>query len=390
MTRDGANKLALLLLTLFISSIFLFMIRSFLMAIFLAGIFSAMAHPFYKRIEDWYGGRRVLASLSTLASILLVVILPLGLLTGILTAQAIRIGQAIAPWVQGQISQPGELQQLLSRIPFYEKIASHSDVIWSKGGELIGSLSQVLISSLSAVTFGTVSFVFMSFVMLYTMFFFLMDGDKLLYRILYYMPLNDQHERRILEKFTSVTRATLKGTAVIGVLQGGLAGVAFWVIGIPNAVFWGTIMTILSIIPGIGTAIVWGPAVVILAVGGSYLKAIGLGMFCALLVGSVDNLLRPVLVGKDTQMHELMIFFGTLGGILMFGAMGIIIGPIVAALFYVIWDMYGIAFENILPQVEDIRSVEVSATAPEAECYGHCKEPDAALEENTVEGSDSL
>jgi len=380
MDRDSANRLALLLLTLFISLIFLFMIRSFLMAIFLAGIFSAMAHPFYRRIEKWYGGRRILASLSTIAFILLVVILPLGLLTGILTAQAIRIGQAIAPWVQSQISQPGELQQLLSHIPFYEKIAAHSDVIWSKGGELIGSLSQVLISSLSTVTLGTVSFIFMSFVMLYAMFFFLMDGDKLLYKILYYMPLNDRHERRILEKFTSVTRATLKGTAVIGVLQGGLAGVAFWVVGIPNAVFWGTIMTILSIIPGIGTAIVWGPAVIILAIGGSYVKAAGLGIFCALLVGSIDNLLRPMLVGKDTQMHELMIFFGTLGGIIMFGAMGIIIGPIVAALFYVIWDMYGIAFENILPQVEDVQPGGDPETASEDDGCGQVENGDAALD----------
>ena len=187
--------------------------------------------------------------------------------------------------------------------------------------------------------------------MLYTMFFFLMDGDKLLHKILYYLPLHDQDERRMLDKFTSVTRATLKGTAVIGLLQGTLAGMAFWVVGIPSSVFWGTIMAVLSIIPGIGTALVWVPAVIILAAGGNYLKAVGLCLFCALVVGSIDNLLRPVLVGKDTQMHELMIFFGTLGGIIMFGIMGMIIGPIVAALFVTIWEIYGVAFKDILPQV---------------------------------------
>jgi len=183
-----------------------------------------------------------------------------------------------------------------------------------------------------------------------------MDGDKLLDRILYYLPLQDQDEQRMLEKFTSVTRATLKGTAVIGILQGTLAGFAFWVVGIPSAVFWGTIMAVLSIIPGIGTALVWGPAVIILAAGGSYLKAGGLGIFCAVVVGSIDNLLRPILVGKDTQMHELMIFFGTLGGIVMFGVMGMIIGPIVAALFVTIWEIYGVAFKDLLPLVGSLKS----------------------------------
>jgi predicted PurR-regulated permease PerM len=211
---------------------------------------------------------------------------------------------------------------------------------------------------------GAVNLLFMVFAMLYTMFFFLMDGDKLLRKILYYLPLHDQDELRMLDKFTSVTRATLKGTAVIGLLQGGLAGLAFWAVGIPSAVFWATIMAVLSIIPGIGTALVWGPAVIILAAGGNFLKAGGLGIFCALVVGSIDNLLRPILVGKDTQMHELMIFFGTLGGIIMFGVMGMIIGPIVAALFVTVWEIYGVAFKDFLPQVGRARTLPLKEEKP--------------------------
>ena len=356
MNRDTANKSALLLLVLFISVVFLDMIRSFLMAIFLAGIFSALARPLYKRFERWYGGRRALASMSTLVLIVIIVILPLGALMGIVTAQAIKVGQTATPWVQNQIAQPGEFHKLLNSLPFYDKIAPYSETIWRKAGELIGTISHFLISSLSRVTMSAVSLLFMTFAMLYTMFFFLMDGDKLLHKILYYLPLQDRDEQRMLQKFTSVTRATLKGTAVIGILQGGLAGIAFWVVGIPSAVFWGTIMAVLSIIPGIGTALIWGPAVIILAAGGNFLKAGGLGIFCAIVVGSIDNLLRPILVGKDTQMHELMIFFGTLGGIIMFGIMGMIIGPIVAALFITIWEIYGVAFKDILPQVGSAQS----------------------------------
>jgi predicted PurR-regulated permease PerM len=350
MNRDTVNKSVLLLLVLFISAVFLSMIRSFLMAIFMAGLFSALARPLYKRLEKWFGGRRALASLVTLFLIVIVVILPLGVLMGVVTAQAIKVGQTVTPWVQEQIAQPGELQKLLSSLPFYDKLAPYSKTIWRKAGEMIGLISRFLINSLSTATLGAVNFLFMTFAMLYTMFFFLMDGDKLLNRILYYLPLQDHDEKRMLDKFTSVTRATLKGTAVIGILQGSLAGTAFWVVGIPSSVFWGTIMAVLSIIPGIGTALVWGPAVVILAASGHFLKAGGLGLFCALVVGSVDNLLRPILVGKDTQMHELMIFFGTLGGIIMFGIMGMFIGPIVAALFVTIWELYGVAFKDILPK----------------------------------------
>jgi predicted PurR-regulated permease PerM len=190
---------------------------------------------------------------------------------------------------------------------------------------------------------------FILFVWLYTMYFFLMDGEKLLEKILYYLPLQDHDEQQMLDRFTSVTRATLKGTAVIGILQGGLAGLAFWVVGIPSATFWAVIMAVLSIIPSVGTAVVWLPAVIILGLGGAIGKAVGLFIFCALVVGSLDNVLRPILVGKDTQMHELMIFFGTLGGIFMFGMVGVIIGPIIAALFVTIWEIYGQAFAGILP-----------------------------------------
>ena len=213
-----------------------------------------------------------------------------------------------------------------------------------------------MVDKLSTVTLGTVSFVINTFIFLYCMFFFLIDGEKVIEKILYYLPLEDQDERRMLEKFTSVTRATIKGTLVIGVLQGSLAGLAFYVVGIGSAVFWGAIMAVLSIIPSVGSAIVWAPAAIILAATGHVAKGIGLAAFCGIVVGSLDNVLRPILVGKDTQMHELLIFLGTLGGIIMFGVVGMIIGPILAALFVTVWEIYGIAFKGVLPQVGALSS----------------------------------
>jgi len=351
MNKEAINKWVLLLLVLFISALFLSMIRQFLMAIFLAGIFSSLSYPLYRRFEKWFKGRRSLASIATLFLLVFVVILPLGLLLGIVTAQAIKVGEAVTPWVAQQLSQPDAISDALKSLPFYDKIEPYRSLILTKAGQLVGYISGFLINRLQSVTLGTVNFIFMLFIMLYSMFFFLMDGKKLIDKILYYLPLEDHDERLILNKFTSVTRATLKGTAVIGILQGGLAGIAFAVVGIDSAVFWGTIMAVLSFIPGIGTALVWGPAVIILAATGHPAKAIGLGVFCAAVIGSIDNLLRPVLVGRDTQMHELMILFGTLGGILMFGVVGVIIGPIIAALFVTVWDIYGMAFKDVLPDV---------------------------------------
>jgi predicted PurR-regulated permease PerM len=351
MNRDKISKLALLLMVLFISALFLSMIRHFLMALFLAGIFSAMAYPLYRWLALKFRGRQNLASAVTLLILIFLVIIPMAGLVGIVTTQAIKVGQSVTPFVQNTISDPGALSKLTDFIPFYDRIEPYQGTILKKAGELVGSISKYLINSLSAMTMGTVNFLFMMFVFLYSMFFFLMDGDKLLEKILYYLPLEDDDEQRMLDKFTSVTRATLKGVAVIGILQGGLAGLAFFATGIPSAVFWGTIMTLLSIIPGIGSALIWVPAVIILAVSGHYIKAAGLLLFCGLVVGSLDNFLRPRLVGKDTEMHELLIFFGTLGGIAMFGVIGVIIGPILSALFVTVWEIYGVAFADVLPAV---------------------------------------
>jgi len=351
MDKESINKWTLLLLVFFISAIFLAMIRQFLMAILLAGIFSALSYPLFSRLKTRLGGRPGLASVVTVLIIFFGVLLPLGALVGVVTGQAIKVGAAVTPWVQRQLAQPDVISDAFRALPFFDEVAPYRDLILEKAGTLVGGISNFLLSHLQAFTMETFNFLFMLFTMLYTMFFFLIDGQKLIDKILYYLPLEDQDERRMLDKFTSVTRATIKGTAVIGILQGCVGGVAFAVVGIPSAIFWGTIMAVLSVVPGIGTALVWGPAVIFLAATGALTKAIGVLVVCGAIGGSLDNLLRPILMGKDTQMHELLIFFGTLGGITMFGILGLIIGPLVAALFATAWDLYGIGFRKALPAV---------------------------------------
>ena len=351
MHQYDVNKVVLIIMVIAISALFLSMIHQFLMAILLAGLFSAMARPVYRRLKALFRGHRHLASVTTLLLMIVVVLIPTFLLIGVIVGQAIDVSQTVTPWIRQNIEQPDQLTAYLQTLPFYEYLEPYREVILERAGTLVGSLSNWIVGGLSQATLGTVQFLFMTFVFLYTTYFLQMDGGKLVTKILYYLPLNSKDESLMLNKFTSVTRAMLKGTLMIGILQGGLAGVAFAVAGIDNAVFWGTVMTVLSVIPNVGSALVWVPAAIILILQDSILAGVGLAAFCGVVVGSLDNILRPILVGKDTRLHELMIFFGTLGGILMFGIAGIFIGPVIASLFVTIWELYGIAFSDYLPEV---------------------------------------
>jgi predicted PurR-regulated permease PerM len=277
------------------------------------------------------------------------VLVPLGTLLGLVTAEAIKVGNAIAPWIQNKLAQQDQFTVWLQSLPFYDRLAPYQDDLLTRAGQAVAFLSRLLIGSLSAATTGTLSFLFMMVVMLYAMYFFLGQGGQLVDRILYYLPMDDGEERVLLEKFRSVARATLRGSAVIGVMQGTLAGLAFAVVGIPSSIFWGAVMVVTSVIPPMGAGLVWVPAAIVLISGGHVVKGLALAGFCALIVGSIDNVLRPRLVGKDTELPDLLILLSTLGGVGMFGVMGLIIGPIVAALFVTVWEIYGRMFADTLP-----------------------------------------
>ncbi len=345
------NKIVLLVLVLAISALFLTMIRQFLMAIFVAGLSAALAHPFHQRLTKLLGGRETMASIVVIVAIIFLVLLPMAGLITVVVGQAVHVGQSVTPWIESFVNKPGALTHYLEKIPYYQEILPYRDMIFEKAGQAVGMISNLLINSLSSITKMTVNAVFNAVIMLYVMFYFLTMGDVLLEKILYYLPLAHHDEERLLYRFTSVTRATMKSTLIIGMLQGGLCGLAFYLAGIQGAVFWGTVMAVMSIIPAFGTAIIWGPALIILALTGDFAGVVILAVICGAVAGNLDNVLRPRLVGKDTQMHDLFVLFGTLGGITLFGILGIIIGPIISALFITMWEIYGDAFQEYLPAV---------------------------------------
>ena len=351
MSPKTAQKTVLILCVIGISAIFLAMTSQFLMSIFMAGLFTALTNPLYQRLLGRCRGKQTLASLLTILVIVCVVLIPFSGLIGVVVTQAINVSQSVTPWVQSFLAQPTAFSDYQHRIPYYEQLLPYRDVIIQKLGVLVGNASTFLIDSFSSMTKMTVNAILMSFIMLYTMFYFLIDGHKLLDKILYYLPLEDREEQLLLRRFTSVAKATIKGTLIIGIIQGTLCGIGFSLAGIQSPVFWGTLMAVLSIIPSVGTAIIWLPALVILLLLRDITGAIILGVVCGLIAGNADNIIRPRLVGNDTKMHDLFVLFGTLGGISMFGIIGIMVGPILAALFVTIWEIYGESFKEFLPAV---------------------------------------
>ncbi len=332
------------------------MVRQFIMPVFIAALLSAMVMPIHKSITRKIGDRHNLSAIITVIGVLLVVVVPLSILITVVVSQAVNVGQSVTPWIQQFAKEPGITTVYLEKLPFYHEILPYRDVIFTKVGELISHLSSYLVNSLSSFTKMTMGVIFNTVIMLYVTFYFLNDGAKLLWKILYFLPLKDENEKQLLARFTSVTRATVKGTIIIGLVQGAICGTAFALAGIEGPVFWGTVMAVMSVVPVVGTAIVWFPALIIIGIMGNITGVIILIVFCGLIAGNIDNILRPRLVGKDTEMHDLFVLFGTLGGISMFGIIGIILGPIVTALFITLWDIYGEAFAEYLPEVH--RSTE--------------------------------
>lgn len=358
---ERVKKIILVVLALGISVLFLEMIRDLLMALFFAAIASGISHPLYRSLQQRFGGRSSLASGATVGLVLLLVIGPAAAFFVVVTTEAIHLAQLVTPWVAGQIRHAGELDRLMERFPSLKPLEPYRDQILGKLGELVGNVGSFIVDTVTTAARETATTLFLLFVMLYTMYFFLIDGRELLRKILYYLPLEPEDENKMVSRFVSVARATIKGTLVISVVHGTLVGCAFWLTGLDAPALWGTLVAILSNIPGIGSALVWVPAVVFVGLSGHWTAALVLTVWCTAVVGAVDYFLRPWLIGKDTKMPDLLVFLATVGGIALFGMSGFLVGPIVAALFVTVWDLYGEAFKDVLPEVAPI-SVPPSRT----------------------------
>lgn len=347
------HKGFLLFLVAGITVLFLVMIRRFLVALILAGVFSGMARTSFLGLSDLLGGRQRIAALLTVLGLLLLIVAPLSGFLALVVSQAADIVDAAGPWISQQTGRWEEWVARLGALPLVGPLLPDQAAIAAGATDFAGRAGSFLINNLGAATSGTVNLVLQLFIMLYAMYFFLTDGPSILAKILYFTPLGDSDQRELIDRFVSVTRATIKGSILVGLIQGALAGAAFFILAVPGAAFWSTVMAVLSVIPVLGSGIVWGPAAIILISSGRVAAGLGLFLWGLVVVSTIDNFLRPRLVGRDTKMHDLLVLLSTFGGLAMFGLVGFIIGPIVAALFLTVWTLYSRAFRSILPSDEN-------------------------------------
>jgi predicted PurR-regulated permease PerM len=320
---------------------FLALIGSFLMPVFWAAVLATVFFPLQRRYVTGLGGRRSLAAVATILTIIGLVVVPLVLVGLGVSQEAVHLHEQIK---SGAIDLQAPLRFLGRITPLA------SDYLDRFGVDLEG-LGQRLSTSAVAVTQFVASralgigqdvlrFTALFFLMLYVLFFFLRDGNQLVVTLIRVLPLGDVRERELLAKFAQVSLATIKGTLVVGIVQGAIGGGLFWAVGIPAPVFWGTVMAMFSVLPVVGPGLVWAPAAVIHLGLGEIVKGIVLIAAGVLIIGLVDNVLRPILVGRDTQMPDYLVLLATLGGLAVFGVSGFVIGPVIAAFFLVVWEMF--------------------------------------------------
>lgn len=337
--QDRAFILLLILVTL----AFLAVLWPFQGAVLWSVIFAVVFMPLHKRIAKRMPRHPTMASLITLALCLVLVILPLILIFISLTKEAAIIYERVS---SGQLNFGQYFQQIYASLPRWlvdlldRFQLGDAKVIQEKISGVAVQVSQFAATKALAIGQNTVGFLVSFCISLYLLFFFLRDGAILTQKIVKATPLDIDHKRKLGKKFVTVVRATVKGNLAVAATQGALGGIIFWILGIQGALLWGVVMAFLSLLPAVGAAIIWAPVAIYFLATGSTVQGLVLAAYGAGVMGMVDNVLRPLLVGKDTKLPDYVILISTLGGLSLFGLTGFVIGPLIAALFVATWDIF--------------------------------------------------
>ncbi|MBC7782659.1 MAG: AI-2E family transporter [Burkholderiales bacterium] len=342
MQRINARWLALLAITLIALYLCWLIVSPFIQVILWAVVLAIIAFPYHVRLQNRGVNPTIAAMLST-AGVVLVVLLPVML---ILIAMA------------AQIPTQAEMQEGIAKMrslldddgAIYKRIDPYFDLDWLQDTVVVkqrlspiaGMMAQQSLSIVGNIASTAISILFA----LFTLFYFLRDSKTIGDAVAGALPLEESQSRAVFAKCKSIIQASVQGVILIAAIQGVLAGLAFWILGVPSPIFLAVLLFILSMVPAVGSALVWVPAVLYLLATGHWVKAIELTVWCGGVVGMVDNLLRPRLVGKKTGMHDLVIFFSVLGGLQVFGILGLFVGPVVVAVALSIVEVFKEASHN--------------------------------------------
>jgi predicted PurR-regulated permease PerM len=298
--------------------------------------------PFYRWLLPRMGGRRWAAALLTMLAVLFIVVLPFVLITMGLVSEAAAL---YARLQSAELNPAAYVSRVLGKLPSWtsgplQSLGLHDvEHIQARLAELLSQGAQMMATQALHIGQNTFDLVTSTFIMLYIAFFLVRDGDAIQRAVRRALPLTMPQQQQLAQKFSTVIRATVKGNLLVAALQGALGGLAFWVLGLKGALLWAVLMGFLSLLPAIGAALVWAPVAVYYLSTGDMVRGVGLVLWGVLVIGLVDNLLRPVLVGKDTRMPDWVVLVTTLGGMSVFGINGFVLGPVIAAMFFAVWPM---------------------------------------------------
>ena len=336
------NK-ALLLLLVAVSLALGWILLPFYGTILWGSIIALLFTPLYRQLLRRLNERRTPAALLTLLIVLVIVILPLALVTASLARETALVYAKIesgdlkpALYFRGVFDAlPDWMTALLDRVGLID-----FSTLQSRLSTFLGKGSQFIATQAFSLGQNTFEFFASLFITLYLAFFLIRDGDQLAGTLRDAVPLAPDHKKELFEKFTTVIRATVKGNLLVAAIQGALGGIAFWFLGVTGALLWAVLMAFLSLLPAVGAGLVWLPVALYFMVTGALWQSVALIAYGVLAIGLVDNLLRPVLVGKDTRMPDYVVMISTLGGMAAFGINGFVIGPVIAAMFIAVWDIH--------------------------------------------------
>jgi predicted PurR-regulated permease PerM len=343
MNDTALQNKALTVLLALVTIAFIWILLPYYGAIFWAVILAILFAPLQRRLVLRFERRRNLATTATLTTCLLIAILPVIVISALLVQEGATLYQRIE---SGQLDIAGYVERGKDMLPAFAQHGLDSlgmgnlDGLREKITHWATQGSQFLAGQAFSFGQGTFDFMVSFGIMLYLLYFFLREGAELARRVRQAVPLPEQQKRRLQLKFKRVVRATVKGNLLVAITQGALGGLIFWILGIPSALVWAVLMAFLSLLPAVGAGIVWAPVAAYFLLTGAIWQGIVLTAFGVLVIGLVDNLLRPILVGKDTRMPDYLILLSTLGGLAVFGLNGFVIGPLIAALFMSSWGIF--------------------------------------------------
>lgn len=339
--RESIERRSFILALALVSVVFALVLKPFWGAIFWACAVAVIFFPLQEKLKSIFGEKPNRAALSTLMVALFIVVLPVLGIAYSFVQEGLSFYQKLD---SGKVN-PGEFfEEIRTAFPFINDLLAQFDITPADVRERLSSFavtaSRMLAEQALSIGQNTFAFIMSVALMLYLTFFLLRDGKQLLYVLMKALPLGDERERQLFQKFAEVTRATVKGNIVVAMVQGALGGLIFWLLDIPGPILWGVVMAFLSLIPAVGASLVWLPVSIYLFATGSWVAGSILVAYGAVVIGLADNVLRPLLVGRDTKLPDYLVLFSTLGGIVLFGITGFVLGPLIAALFQVFWQLF--------------------------------------------------